>query len=180
MRKSVSIAVVCLVFLAGCSLGGGSMTPTGTTDNAATPATSTSSSSTNNDESMNHSWKGVGYSVGNTDPPAPPSNLSNETVRRVAAEALQAHLHNQLSNLSGAREYGTSSPTIDPEAKIIDRGDDFVLVRVRIGYSWECGASIADLSSTAKYRINYDNITRVSGGSIRTIPDCRTQHTTSR
>lgn len=143
------------VGVAGCSAGDGRRSPG---EDLTVP-----------DGSELDRWRGVQYD-GDPAPPAPPSDLSADVVRGVAAEAEEAYLYDRLENESGLRNYGVAGYTVDPGAYVADRGPDAVLVRVRMGYSWECGATVADGVSKATYRITTGDVVRVEGTTVD--PDC--------
>jgi len=110
-------------------------------------------------------WRGVEYG-GDHEPPSPPSNLSADVVRDIAAEAEEAHLYDRLESASGLEDYGVAGYTVQPGAYVADRGPNAVLVRVRLGYSYECGSTVADLVSTATYRITTEEVVRVDGTTV--------------
>jgi hypothetical protein len=91
-------------------------------------------------------------------------------VRDVAAEAEEAYLYEALSNASGLESYGVSGYTVDPGAYVSERRSDAVVVRVRLGYSYQCEGRIADQEAKATYRITTESVERIGGTFF--APNC--------
>lgn len=154
MRTALPVAAAALLLVAGCSAA-----PTGPAggDMTADPTTATTT-----DEPE---WNPVDYDPAGS-PPEPPERLTAEAVRNAAAQAEATRLYDRLSNSSELREYGVAGYTVQPGAYVIARNDTAALVRVRLGYSYECGASIADAVSRATYRVTTDAVTRIEGPTV--------------
>jgi hypothetical protein len=162
MRTALrTAAVAALLVLVGCGAG-----PTGPAgDTAAEPTTTGPTDDPGPTTTTPPEWASVDYDPQGP-PPEPPERLAPEAVRNVAAQAEATRLYDRLSNDSELREYGVAGYTVQPGAYVVARNDTAAVVRVRLGYSYECGASIADLVSRATYRVSTDAVTRLDGPTV--------------
>lgn len=157
MRTALqTTAVAALLLVAGCGAG-----PTGPAGDATTaeptPAPSTTVPTTDDSPltTTRPDWKGVEYDPEGSSPDPPDS---------LAAEA--THLYDRLSNDAELREYGVAGYTVSPGGSVLRRNDTAAVVRARLGYSSQCGATIADDVSEATYRVSTDEVVRLDGPTV--------------
>lgn len=100
-----------------------------------------------------------------TPTPSPPQiSDENATERALAAET--AYVSARLENASCLDSWEIGEFTMRAEATVTNRTDRGVIVAVQRPYSWTKDETVADLGSTARYRVTETDSTRLSGSSL--------------
>jgi hypothetical protein len=163
----VRITVVALVVLAGCSAPGTAPASTATQQSSLTSTERGGSDA-------------VGMTTPTTDPtpetpttarreehPDPPTTLRNATVTQVVRDFDEVRIHNVLREHYrdfSVGAYGTNT------ARVLNRSDDGVYVRVTTSYSYQYESGYADgLTARSVYFANETVIRRVNGTELKLL-----------
>lgn len=95
-----------------------------------------------------------------------PTTLPASEATERALDAETRYVSARLRNASCLHSWGIGEYTTEAEATLINRTSRGVVVQVQRPYAWEKNASMADLSSEARYLVTENESVRLSGSSI--------------